>query len=178
MKLVQLEGAKEFFEKIKKPVEDLAKVRKLKEEIKEIKERIEKMLKKSPNLAKKYGNDFEDWKKEAEAVLGNSELKGLDIAPAVVIGAGAIALTGTGLLINNLLSVKKKGLELKERILNDPELTFEQKKALLEAGSTQSEKIQDTGSSVVWVFALAIIFIMMMYALGGLNAFKGFRKEA
>jgi DNA repair exonuclease SbcCD ATPase subunit len=177
MKLVQLEGAKEVFEKIKKPVEDLAKVRKLKEEIKEIKERIEKILKKSPNLAKKYGNDFEDWKKEAEAVLGNSELKGLDIAPAVVIGAGAVALTGAGLLINKLLSVKKKGLELKERILNDPELTFEQKKALLEAG-TQSEKIQDTGSSVVWVFALAIVFIMMMYALGGLNAFKGFRKEA
>jgi DNA repair exonuclease SbcCD ATPase subunit len=177
MKLVQLEGAKEIFEKIKKPVEDLAKIRKLKEEIKEIKERIEKMLKKSPNIAKKYGKEFEDWKKEVEAVLGNSGLKGLDIAPAVVIGAGAVALTGTGLIINKLLSVKKKGLELKERILNDPELTFEQKKALLEA-DTQSEKIQDTGSSVVWVFALAIIFIMMMYALGGLNAFKGFRKEA
>jgi len=177
MKLVQLEGAKEVFEKIKKPVEDLTKVRKLKEEIKEIKEKIEKILRKSPNLAKKYGNDFENWKKEAEAVLG-SKLKGLDVAPAVVIGAGAIALTGTGLLINKLLSVKKKGIELKERILNDPELTFEQKKALLEAGSTKSEKIQDTGSSVVWVFALAIIFIMMMYALGGLNAFKGFRKEA
>jgi ElaB/YqjD/DUF883 family membrane-anchored ribosome-binding protein len=177
MKLVQLEGAKEVFGKIKKPVEDLAKIRKLKEEIKEIKGRIEKMLKKSSNLAKKYGNEYENWKKEAEAVLGNSELKGLDIAPAVVIGAGAVALTGTGLLINKLMSVKKKGLELKERILNDPELTFEQKKALLEAGS-QSEKIQDTGSSVVWVFALAIIFIMMMYAIGGLNAYKGFRKEA
>lgn len=177
MKLVQLEGAKEIYEKIRKPVEDLAKIRKLKEEIKEIKERIEKMLKKFPSIAKKYGKEFEDWKKKAEAVLGNSELKGLDIAPAVVIGAGAVALTGTGLLINKLLSVKKKGLELKERILNDPELTFEQKKALLEA-STQSEKIQDTGSSVVWVFVLAIIFIMMMYALGGLNAFKGIRKEA
>ncbi len=176
MKLVQLEGAKDIFKKIRTPLGDLVKIKKLKEEIKEIREGIENILKKSPNLTRKYGREFEAWKKEAEAIE-SAELKGLDIAPAVAfaIGSGAIALTGAGLLVNRLLSIKEKGLKLRERIINDPELTFEQKKVLL-SGGTQSEKVSD--GSIVWVFALAIIFIMMMYALGGLNAFRGFRKEA
>jgi hypothetical protein len=172
LQLVQLEenlfeNFKNWFSSKMESINLIRKFREWKQNLKKLKEEFENIFKKYPSLKKKYQKEYEAWEKEAKKYIEAKEVSGTDLGwlPQLII-AGAI-VSGIGILtiINKMIDTHQKGLELKQKILNDPSLTFSQKKELLEAAEGKKETKSDGFGSLVWLFALAIIFVIIFVGI-------------
>jgi hypothetical protein len=172
LQLVQLEenlfeNFKNWFSKKIESIDLIKKFREWKENLRKLKEEFENIFKKFPSIKKKYKKEYEAWEKEAKKYIEAKEVSGIELGwlPQVII-AGVI-VSGIGILttINKMIDTHQKGLELKQKILKDPSLTFSQKKELIETIEGKKESKGDGFGSLVWLFALAIIFVIIFVGI-------------